>query len=1229
MLFSPLRSLLLVACVLAGLISSAQQLIPTRGKEFWFGFMENYTNSVNPHLYVYISSDVNTSGTMSSPVGWEQPFNVTANTVTQLEVPLDNEHLTSGIVENKSVLIVTEDTVAVYALNFEGATADATVIYPTPSLGTDYFVQAYSGLAGDVNLVSELLIVATADGTQMEITPACLTMDGQLPGVPYTISLNTGESYQVQASVGDDDVTGTRVRATELSGACRPFAVFSGSVCANVPITCTYCDHVYEQNLPTPFWGSSYYSVPFEDSDGYTYRLIARQDGTQITVDNGPPVNLNAGDYVEVNNTAEPHCFAGNLPFSVSQLMEGSTCSGGLSDPALLILNADEQKINDITFATVVSQAITDQYINVVVDITDVSSVVLNGTPVSSGQFTPFVSCSDRAYATLPLTQGSHRISCVNGLTGYVYGTGPGFETYAYSVGSYSPYDALAFDTAFCVNDVNDPVTLNAPFPVFNPAWTAQSNPQDTLWEGLSYTFQPTASDVYILNGTIDGSGCIQQVFYSVEIIDPPATSISAPLTVCAYTPVQLDLTLTPNGTYLYDWGPDAGLDNDNAQDPTLTPIHSGWYHVDVSSLTGCSTTEDSVFVEVTDGTVLGTQATADPALLCIGGQSQLGVAVQRIIARDGFNNVIGTMWEEVLGGAPSALCGAVEGQALRFNDAGFRYAKSLPLDLTDGGTLSFAIKLATGTAPCDDVDLGENILVEYSINNASWVIMANYAASQFPEFTTMTLPVPVGAQTASTRFRWRQLLNSGVDQDNWMLDDVAIASVDDTGIDFTWSPAGSLSNALVNDPMASPPASQVYTVSMVDASTGCSYSDEVEVEIGPLFALELSNDTAICGSFLPVTLSAVPLVNGVYTWAWSPNDGSLSNTDQSQTTAIPGATTEYIVAVSNQFGCTVVDTVIVSVVQALSLSAVAVPAEICQGSPSQLQVQVFQGSGNYAYQWSPAAWLSDATIPDPVATPQTSTTYTVLVTDLGCGASAFTTAFVSVLPAPPIDLGPDQPLCDGTAITLTASAAQSWLWSTSAVTQSIIVDEPGTYSVQGFTADCISVDTVVINPAPDPGELDNTVFGCLGSPVQLFIPYFGGTYLWATGDTTRGIVVSVAGDYAFTLIDQYGCDHTGIVTLEADPLSGGLVVPNVITPNGDGLNEVFAPLSGGNPAVAVSIYNRFGQEVFSAENMNTLWSGRKNGDALPDGTYFYVVRYKAACAVEAEEQKGAVMLVR
>lgn len=84
-----------------------------------------------------------------------------------------------------------------------------------------------------------------------------------------------------------------------------------------------------------------------------------------------------------------------------------------------------------------------------------------------------------------------------------------------------------------------------------------------------------------------------------------------------------------------------------------------------------------------------------------------------------------------------------------------------------------------------------------------------------------------------------------------------------------------------------------------------------------------------------------------------------------------------------------------------LAMIANSFPANVCQGSPSQLVSIVNGGTGNYTYQWSPATYLDDPTSASPISTPQSSITYTVTIND-GVNNLTSDPVTLSVLPDPP-----------------------------------------------------------------------------------------------------------------------------------------------------------------------------------------------------------------------------------
>ncbi len=1213
----------------------AQGVVPTMGTEFWLGFMRNYQGNMVQSLDIFISSPTNTAGLVEMPLlGFSQSFTVTANVTTTVSIPLaQGMHQLSEVVEGRSVLVRTQDTVAVFAINFEQFTADGAVIYPVQSLGSDYRIMSYPGLTGLPELASEFLVVARQDDTEVEIIPTANTLGGHLAGVPFTVMLDSGQTYQVIAANELGDFSGTVVRGTPSSGECRTFAVFSGSICTNLPASCSACDHLMEQNLPRRAWGTRYFSVPFSTTTRYTYRIMADLDGTQVTVNGGPPIALDAGDLVELNGFNDPACFEGNQPFVVAQFMEGITCANN-GDPAMLLLNAEEQRIDRITFATVVSTVITNHYVNIIVQQPNTDDVLLDGVPVPLSAFTSFPACPTVAHASLPLPVGSHTLECIGGLTAYVYGMGSA-ESYAYSVGSFTPQPSLQMDTVLCLTDTNTTITLSIPQPLGDPYWTTSSDPNTVLFQGATYTFTPTTSDVYIVTGTSAISGCEQQFFFSIELAIPPvvqalADNDSTGVQACLLQPVQLGVDVSPPGTYAYNWQPAADLNASDIADPVASPAHTTWYTVQVSTLNGCAAAVDSVLVTVVNGDLFLMNTSAAPPLICAGASSQLGVTAQQLIqGLDVLDLSPSALWSTILNGSISNACGSVAGNALYFDGPGQRSAAVGPVDVSTGGTVRFAIKIATGTAPCEDADPGEHVVLEYSTNGGgAWTILDTYYEYAHPTFTVVQVNIPGPAQTAATLFRWRQLVNGGTGEDNWALDDVAVATYSTAGLSFSWTPAATLNDAGIADPVATPPTDQWYTVQVVDQQFGCSYADQVFVQVGQAFDVLLVDDTTICAGG-SVVLNAQPTSGTGHTWSWTPSTG-LNATFLQAPTATPAATTMYFVTVTSAEGCQRTDSVTVQVGVPLVVLALTGTEPICSGGSTQLTAVVSGGQGGYTYSWSPPSGLSDPASQSPLAAPGSTTTYTVTVTDTLCGTSAAAAVIVTVVPGVNVDLGPDQTLCpDGTVVLTTGFATADHVWSTGATSPTLTVDAPGTYWVDVSLGGCAGTDTVVVALASDPRPLDIQAVACPGDSVLLSVPYEGITYTWSNGATTRSIVVAEQGSYGFTVTDAFGCTYSGIASVIPDPLGTDIVVPNVFSPNGDGVNDRFEPEANGSQEVEVTIYDRWGTEVFRSSNLAVTWDGNNPDRKASEGSYFYIIRYTPSCEDGMKERRGHVTVLR
>jgi hypothetical protein len=165
--------------------------------------------------------------------------------------------------------------------------------------------------------------------------------------------------------------------------------------------------------------------------------------------------------------------------------------------------------------------------------------------------------------------------------------------------------------------------------------------------------------------------------------------------------------------------------------------------------------------------------------------------------------------------------------------------------------------------------------------------------------------------------------------------------------------------------------------------------------------------------------------------------------------------------------------------------------------------------------------------------------TYAVTVTDEN-GCSSICSKTVIVNPLPLCIITGDDFICEGQATQLCVPAgAMSYLWSTGATTNCILVNEAGTYSVTVTSLNgCISICSTIVtlNPTPVCMITGNDTI-CDGQSTQLCVPAGATSYLWSTGATTNCIAVNAAGTYAVTVTNANGCTSICSKTVLVNPL--------------------------------------------------------------------------------------------
>lgn len=1025
----------------------AQGTIPSVGVDFWYGYMHNSASS-NHELRLFITSQVPTTGVVDIPLqGWSTSFSVVPNVTTTVIVPTSaGEAIQSDIIESKGIHVTTADSVSLFAINFATYSADASKILPKQSLGTDYLVSAYQGLSSQSR--SELLIVATEDNTQIQITPSVTTQGNHPAGVPFLLNIDAGEVYQLRSMVGSADLTGTRIVSTAQSGDCRPFAVFAGAQCANVPSGCMTCDHLFDQLFPVKTWGTEYYVAPYQTTGTFTYRVIARDNGTLVSLNGAAPIPMTSGQVLEFNNVSSDVQVVGNKPIQVVQFMQGDNCSLN-GDPAMLVLNANNQKIDNVTFSTVSSLVITNHYANIIVETADVGNVLLDNVPIPASNFTLFSANPLNSYAQVPLTQGSHNLQANNGLTAYIYGMGSA-ESYSYSVGSFQSEPTFVVDTTICTLDS---VVLSTPVTLFNPIWFAQSDTSTVIGTGNNLVmYPPIPTDIYSVTGNSLVSGCPVTYNYSVSAPASPSISVTASEdTVCMFNTVQMNVSVATAGTWQYAWSPAYMFDDPTLPNPTATIQQSGWYTVAVSNVgANCSLAEDSVYILVQGGAVESVTLTTSTNTLCLPDSAVLtGIVNQLLVNEDFDGGISGLVWDDVLGETLSSACGSVTGDALFFNGGGTRVAETVDFNVSSGGSLSFYLKVATGTAPCDDAEIGEDVFLEYSTNGGTtWTLMATLLESNYPVFTYISMPIPVGAQTTGTRFRWRQPNFSGANQDVWMLENIALSATNSTGVTFNWTPNASLSDPSSLITAALPSAPTWYVLEVGQGT--CSYSDSVFIDVNEAFTLSTTNDTLVCSSQL-LTLETTPSTGSGYSYMWEPASAISSSNLNPSVDVLSGVDTLLYVTVTSPLGCTQTDSVDVSSVQmTLQIEGDSI---LCIDESTWLEAVISNTSASsYTIQWLEGGTIV-GTNDSLFVAPTSNTTYSVLVSD-GASQCQWTDSILVQYNDFFVDAGPDTTLCSTIGYQMQGST------NANTVTSLIIWTNPGTLNLVNLLNSTVLMDT-------------------------------------------------------------------------------------------------------------------------------------------------------------------------
>ena len=430
----------------------------------------------------------------------------------------------------------------------------------------------------------------------------------------------------------------------------------------------------------------------------------------------------------------------------------------------------------------------------------------------------------------------------------------------------------------------------------------------------------------------------------------------------------------------------------------------------------------------------------------------------------------------------------------------------------------------------------------------------------------------------------------------------------------FAWTGPGIVGSATDSILTVRPTALGVNTYSVAVtglAQFNCSNTTTAQVTVvpPPTVTATTALPKVCAGTPVQLTVSAVrPTGAGstlpdTYTYTWS-GPGVLPNTTTTNTTLTVspvtlGVNTYTVTATGTaQFNCSNTTTVQVTVVPPPVVVATTVNTFVCPGGTANLVALATPPTGftdTYTYTWTGGGLPAGTTGAAIAVKPTATTTYTVTATggaQTGCAA----TAMVTVQVPPP-------------AITADFATADSLGTNGQRTTRPPVTF---TFTNKTSTTGVSNLPTASFGYKWTYQRVRDVKNGAVSEPETIF----------STQATPAPLTLPVAGYYIIRLTATANVGGAPCATV---PIAARTIlvpdaqVPNIITPNGDNLNDVFK-ISTAGTASKVEIYNRWGRKVYEQASYQNNWGG----DNQPAGVYYYLVTDR-----NGAQTKGWLEIVR
>jgi gliding motility-associated-like protein len=807
-----------------------------------------------------------------------------------------------------------------------------------------------------------------------------------------------------------------------------------------------------------------------------------------------------------------------------------------------------------------------------------------------------------------------------------------------------------------------DSATLIASDNTFTYSWSPATGLNKTT--GDTVKASPATNTAYTIVGTSTVCPSLTvTVTDSVIVKLSPTISVLSP-TVCSSTTA----TITAKGATSYTWTPLTNLTASVTKDTVYVsnPTVNETYTVYGTAANGCKDSAVSTIVVSNHlGIISGT-----PVVRCVGtsfGLTAIGASTYTWTSNDPTNLDFGhdTTW-------------AVQSSVANVGS----------YTVTISGTSLSGLSACTGTdvvqvqilpaptitvAPTTAICVGNTATLSASATGSVTVSSYNWSPATTPTNSAVVTASPssttiytvtalstIGscASTATVTQIVNSLPSFTIGGNNMVCtggsSTLTVAPQSTVAATYTWTGGGL--NTSTTSIVVTPTATTVYTVNATATTTGCHSAPQtttVTVNLLPTVTVTPTNTTVCSGNPALLTAGgsgATPVTS--YTW------GSTSTTYTANANALvdfPATTTIYTVTGQSAFGCYATNVASATITVNTVTVTASSNSPVCKGKPIDLTAN----TNGTSYTWTASNGYTSTGIKDPTISSSTYSNnvevYTVIVSSGTCNASSSITVIVD---NPVINVSSNATVCPNQMTTLTASSTvgtnYDWLptaaisGSTNVATVNANPASTTVYTVTGTdAAGCpasktvtVTVDSIAANmtASPEMGDAPLDV-NFINTSVN------ANSYVWNFGNGSSNFTTSNLSDTAKTIYPTVG---TYTATLTVSGTTGGLtcqdqitvlivvtehyslVVPNIFTPNGDGINDNFMVKSEGVSTFSMEIFDRWGLKMFSTTSVTGEWDGKNmGGNAVPADTYFYIVNATSSKTGASQSYKGSLSLIR